>query len=62
MVGLAGYDAVAAIDLLQQDDSHQLMREGHLRVGEFHGRLFLDGGGQSVGTPDDESERAAGFS
>ena len=31
MVGLARYDAVAAVDLLQQDDSHQLMREGHLR-------------------------------
>ena len=56
VVGLAGDDAVSTVDLLEEDDSHELVREGHGGEAELIVGTFQDLVGETEGTTDDEAD------
>ena len=61
MVFPAGEDVVGAVELFEQDDAHQLMREGHFGYRQAQVAPPLDRVGQTVRAADYEAEfRAAG--
>ena len=60
MVFSSGEDVVGAVELFEQDDAHQLMREGHFGYRQAQVAVLFDCVGQTVRTADYEAEvRAA---
>ena len=56
VVGLARDDAVSTVNLLEEDDSHELVREGHGGEAELIVGTFQDLVGETEGTTDDEAD------
>ncbi len=57
MIGVTGEDRHRAVELLQNEDPHELMGNGQAAEGERPRRLGADLLCQAVGTADDEAER-----
>ena len=61
VVGLTFDDGAGAIDLLGEGEAYHLVGEGHLRETELFVGTAVNGGGESVGTSDDEDKAAGGL-
>ena len=61
MVFSSGEDVVGAVELFEQNDAHQLMREGHFGYRQAQVASPLDRVGKTIRAADYEAEfRAAG--
>ena len=58
MIGEVTQDGEGAVVLLDEDEAHHLVGEGHAGEGEFGVSGVIDGGREAVGTPDDEDKAA----
>ena len=58
VIGLVAVDLKRAVDLLQQNHAHHLMREGHLRKRELKIRPFGDLITEAEAAADDEGKIA----
>ena len=56
MIGFAAQDGHGAVELLDEEEAHHLVGEGHEGEGELFGGQGVDGGGESVGAADYEHE------
>ena len=59
MIFRAGIDHKGAVDLLAEDDPHELVRKGHARKGEQKIRLPFDLFAKPTGRTDDEGDLPA---
>jgi len=56
MIGLAAYDGEGAVELLHEEETHHLMRKGHLGERDLLLRSIVDAGREAVRAADEEDE------
>ena len=58
MVWFSAKNGASSIELFYEENSDELVGEGHLREGYFLGCLLVQGGIESIGSPDDKDDAA----